>query len=96
MDYNVYIPKILALREQDGTVKLVFLLETALLDFIKKTLLASLSHKGAYLLLSGVMENVLLELNALFGKMGPMASVKGVIHCSVGLVAVMWAVLALV
>ncbi len=39
---------------------------------------------------------VLLELNALFGKMGPMASVKGVIHCSVGLVAVMWAVLALV
>ena len=39
---------------------------------------------------------VLLELNALFGKMGPMASVKGVIHCSLGLVAVMWAVLALV
>ena len=39
---------------------------------------------------------VLLELNALFGKMGPMASVRGVIHCSVGLVAVMWAVLALV
>lgn len=28
---------------------------------------------------------LLLELNAIFGKMGPMASVKGVIHCSVGL-----------
>ena len=38
----------------------------------------------------------LLEVNALFGKTGPMTSVKGVIHCSLGLVAVMWAVLALV
>ena len=28
---------------------------------------------------------LLLELNAILGKMGPMASVKGVIHCSVGL-----------
>lgn len=65
MDYNVYIPKILARKEQDGMVKLVFLLEIALLDFIKKILLVSLSHKGAYLLLSGAMVNVLLELNAL-------------------------------
>ena len=38
---------------------------------------------------------VLLEINALFGKTGPMTSVKGVIHCSLGLAAVMWAVLAL-
>ena len=39
---------------------------------------------------------VLLEINALFGKTGPMTSVKGVIHCSLGLAAVMWAVLALI
>ncbi|MBT3409085.1 MAG: urate hydroxylase PuuD [Halioglobus sp.] len=35
-----------------------------------------------------------LEANALFGKTGPMTSVKGVIHCSVGLTAVIWALLA--
>jgi uncharacterized membrane protein len=38
---------------------------------------------------------VVLEANALFGKMGPMASVKGVIHSSIGLTAVVWALLAL-
>jgi uncharacterized membrane protein len=37
---------------------------------------------------------VALEANALFGKMGPMASVKGVIHSSIGLTAVLWAILA--
>ena len=37
---------------------------------------------------------LLLEANALFGKTGPMTSVKGVIHCSIGLTAVMWALLA--
>jgi len=36
---------------------------------------------------------VLLELNALFGKLGPIASVKGVIHSSVGLTALVWAIL---
>ena len=36
-----------------------------------------------------------LELNAIFGKMGPITSVKGVIGSSVALTAVMWAVLAL-
>ena len=35
-----------------------------------------------------------LEANALFGKMGPMTSVKGVIHCSIGLTALLWALLA--
>lgn len=35
-----------------------------------------------------------LEANALFGKTGPMTSVKGVIHCSIGLVLVIWALLA--
>jgi uncharacterized membrane protein len=39
---------------------------------------------------------VLLEINALVGKTGPMTSVRGVIHCSIGLVAAIWAVLALV
>jgi len=37
---------------------------------------------------------LLLELNALFGKTGPMTSVVGVIHCSLGLTAVLWALLA--
>lgn len=32
---------------------------------------------------------LLLELNALFGKQGPMASVKGVIHSSIGLTVVL-------
>ncbi len=31
----------------------------------------------------------LLELNGLFGKQGPLASIVGVIHCSLGLTAVM-------
>lgn len=38
---------------------------------------------------------LLLEANALFGKLGPLASVKGVIHCSLALTAAMWALLAL-
>jgi hypothetical protein len=37
---------------------------------------------------------VLLELNALFGRMGPMASVVGVVHLSIALTAVIWALLA--
>ena len=36
-----------------------------------------------------------LEANALFGKLGPLTSVKGVIHCSIALTAVIWAFLAL-
>ena len=36
---------------------------------------------------------VLIELNALFGKMGPMASVKGVIHLSLALTAVIVAMI---
>jgi len=39
---------------------------------------------------------VLLEINAVVGKMGPMASVKGVIHMSLALVAAIWAILAFV
>ena len=36
-----------------------------------------------------------LEANALFGKTGPMTSVVGVIHCSLGLTALLWVMLAL-
>jgi uncharacterized membrane protein len=39
---------------------------------------------------------VALEANALFGKLGPMASVKGVIHSSIGLTVLIWALLAYV
>lgn len=39
---------------------------------------------------------LLLELNALFGKMGPMASVKGVIHCSIALAVLFLLLLQLV
>ena len=37
-----------------------------------------------------------LELNAIFGKQGPMTTVRGVIACGFGLTAVLWAVVALV
>ena len=37
---------------------------------------------------------LVLEANALFGKTGPMTSVKGVIHCSLGLTVLLWALLA--
>ncbi len=36
---------------------------------------------------------IALEINGVVGKTGPMTSVKGVIHCSLGLTAVMWALL---
>ena len=36
-----------------------------------------------------------LEANAIFGKVGPMASVAGVIHCSLGLTAVLYGVMVL-
>ncbi|MGB1192785.1 MAG: urate hydroxylase PuuD, partial [Pseudomonadales bacterium] len=39
---------------------------------------------------------LLLELNAIFGKMGPMTTVKGVIHSSLGLTALIYAVLCYV
>ena len=39
---------------------------------------------------------LLLELNALFGKQGPLATVKGVIHCSLALTAVIIALFYLV
>ncbi len=38
---------------------------------------------------------VILELNAIVGRMGPMASVVGVVHLSIVLAGVVWALLAL-
>lgn len=35
---------------------------------------------------------VLLELNAIFGKLGPLKSIPGVIHSSLGLTLVIWAI----
>jgi uncharacterized membrane protein len=35
-----------------------------------------------------------LEANAIFGKTGPMTSVRGVIHCSLGLTILLWVLLA--
>ena len=37
---------------------------------------------------------LLVQANALFGKTGPLTSVVGVIHCSIALTAVLWALLA--
>jgi hypothetical protein len=37
---------------------------------------------------------VALELNAIFGKQGPMTSVRGVIGCGLALTAVLWGVVA--
>ena len=37
---------------------------------------------------------ILLEINALVGKLGPLASVVGVVHCSIALTALLWALLA--
>ena len=47
-------------------------------------------------LLAAIGLAVLIELNAIFGKMGPMASVKGVIHLSLLLTVVMVALIVYV
>jgi uncharacterized membrane protein len=36
---------------------------------------------------------LLLEAKALFGTLGPLTTIRGVIHCSIGLTAVLWALL---
>ena len=38
---------------------------------------------------------ILLEINAIFGKQGPLTSVSGVIHCGLGLTAVFYLLMAL-
>ena len=37
-----------------------------------------------------------IEANGIFGKLGPMASVKGVIHCSIGLTVIFLAIIQFV
>ena len=57
----------------------------------KHLYIADISSTGVYARLGLI---VLLEINAVVGKPGPMASVVGVIHCSIALVAAIWAILA--
>lgn len=57
----------------------------------KHLYIADISNTAVYACLALIAA---LELNALFGKTGPMTSVVGVIHCSIGLVAVIWGILA--
>ena len=59
----------------------------------KHLYIADVSNMGIYACLAII---VLLQINAIFGKVGPMASVKGVIHCSLGLTALLWVLLAFV
>ena len=58
----------------------------------KHLYIEGISATGFYACLALI---VALQVNALVGKMGPMASVKGVIHCSIGLTAALWVMLAL-
>jgi len=58
----------------------------------KHLYIADISSTGFY---ACVLLIIALEANGLFGKMGPMASVKGVIHSSIGLTAVLWLMLAM-
>ena len=44
---------------------------------------------------AGLLIIFLLEINAIFGKQGPLTSVPGVIHCSLGLTAVFYLLMAL-
>ncbi len=59
----------------------------------KHLVLSGGSDTGFYIAIAII---VALELNAIMGKMGPMASVKGVIHCSIALTAVLGAVMAMI
>ena len=56
----------------------------------KHLFIADVSATGFY---ACVVVILALEANAIVGKLGPMASVKGVIHSSIGLTALMWALL---
>jgi uncharacterized membrane protein len=57
----------------------------------KHLYIADVSSTGFYACVAIIL---LLEANAIFGKTGPMTSVKGVINCSIGLTALLWALLA--
>jgi uncharacterized membrane protein len=53
-----------------------------------------IADAGANGLIACAVILLLLEVNALFGKTGPMTSVVGVVHMSIALTAVFWALLA--
>lgn len=53
-----------------------------------------LVHASVVSLLLVVLIILAIEANAVFGKPGPMASVKGVIACGFGLTVVLWALLS--
>tara|TARA_R110001599_G_scaffold145321_1_gene327599 strand:- start:51538 stop:52164 length:627 start_codon:yes stop_codon:yes gene_type:complete len=55
------------------------------------SLAGEVSNTGFYAAIAVI---VLLEVNAVVGKTGPMTSVKGVIHSSIALTAVIWGLLA--
>ena len=57
----------------------------------KHLYIADISNTAVWICL-GII--AILEVNALFGKTGPMTSVRGVIHCSIGLTAAIWLILA--
>ncbi len=57
----------------------------------KHLYIADVSNVGFFACVALILA---LEANALFGKTGPMTSVVGVIHCSLGLTAAVWALLA--
>jgi uncharacterized membrane protein len=59
----------------------------------KHLFIENVSDVGIYVCLAII---VALQANALFGKTGPMTSVKGVIHASLGLTALLWVILAFV
>ena len=59
----------------------------------KHLYIADISSTAVYACIAIIL---LLEANALFGKTGPMTSVVGVIHSSIGLVAVLWGILVFV
>ena len=59
----------------------------------KHLYIENVSDVGIYVCLAII---VALQANALFGKTGPMTSVKGVIHASLGLTALLWVILAFV
>ena len=52
------------------------------------------SGVGGTGLILAVLIVILLELNAIFGKQGPLTTVKGVIHCSLALTAVIVLILS--
>lgn len=54
----------------------------------------ALTHASVVSLVVVLLIILALEANAIFGKPGPMASVKGVISCGFGLTVVLWALVA--